>query len=39
MESAARSGHIAAEAITAAAGNGQSFVVPDLQPRGLMRFF
>ncbi|UWZ81889.1 hydroxysqualene dehydroxylase HpnE [Occallatibacter riparius] len=38
MESAARSGHIAAEALTTTAGNAQSFLIPDLQPRGLMRF-
>lgn len=35
MESAARSGHLAAEAITAQAGR---FLAPDLAPRGLMRF-
>lgn len=38
MESAARSGHLAAEAATKAAGDEQSFLVQDLKPRGLMRF-
>jgi zeta-carotene desaturase len=38
MESAARSGHLAAEAICATSGNRQKLLVPDLQPRGLMRF-
>jgi zeta-carotene desaturase len=38
MESAARSGHLAAEALTAAAGNGKQFLIPDLKPKGLMRF-
>jgi len=38
MESAARSGHLAAEALCKAAGRPQAFLVPDLQPRGLMRF-
>ena len=38
MESAARSGHLAAEALTLAAGDPQSFLAPDLPPRGLMRF-
>lgn len=38
MESAARSGHLAAEALCKAAGRPQGFLVPDLQPRGLMRF-
>ena len=37
MESAARSGHLAAEAVCAAAGRKQSFLVPDLKPQGLMR--
>ena len=39
MESAARSGHLAAEALCKAVGNSQSFLVPDLKPKGLMRFF
>ena len=38
MESAARSGHMAAEAVCAAMGDVRSFVNPDLKPRGLMRF-
>lgn len=37
MESAARSGHLAAEALSAACANSQKFLVPDLKPRGLMR--
>jgi len=37
MESAARSGHLAAEALTRAAGEPRSFLVPDLKPKGLMR--
>lgn len=37
MESAARSGHLAAEAVCADAGNPQKFLAPDLKPRGLMR--
>lgn len=37
MESAARSGHIAAEAICASLGDRQKFLVPDLKPQGLMR--
>lgn len=39
MESAARSGHLAAEALCKAAGRPQSFLQPDLKPRGLMRLF
>jgi len=39
MESAARSGHLAAEAVCDAMGDPESFLVPDLKPRGLMRFF
>ena len=39
MESAARSGHLAAEAVCAAAGERRQFLDPDLKPRGLMRFF
>jgi zeta-carotene desaturase len=34
MESAARSGHLAAEALA-----GKRFLIEDLKPRGLMRFF
>jgi zeta-carotene desaturase len=37
MESAARSGHIAAEALAASVGSPQSFLTPDLKPSGLMR--
>ncbi|HTW79918.1 MAG TPA: hydroxysqualene dehydroxylase HpnE [Terracidiphilus sp.] len=39
MESAARSGHLAAEALCAAMNAPQKFLAPDLKPRGLMRFF
>jgi zeta-carotene desaturase len=39
MESAARSGHLAAEALSSAAGWKQRFMVPDFKPRGLMRLF
>ena len=38
MESAARSGHIAAETLCAFVGTPRSFLVPDLKPQGLMRF-
>jgi zeta-carotene desaturase len=38
MESAARSGHLAAEAVCAALGNRRKILNPDLKPRGLMRF-
>ena len=38
MESAARSGHLAAEAVCAALGEPRKFLNPDLKPRGLMRF-
>jgi zeta-carotene desaturase len=38
MESAARSGHLAAEAVCRAAGGRRLFLVPDLAPRGFMRF-
>ncbi|MDR3753034.1 MAG: hydroxysqualene dehydroxylase HpnE [Terracidiphilus sp.] len=38
MESAARSGHLAAEAVCAALGDGRKILNPDLKPRGLMRF-
>lgn len=37
MESAARSGHLAAEAVCAIAGESREVLVPDLPPRGLMR--
>ncbi len=38
MESGARSGHLAAEAICRAAGTPQVILEADLKPRGLMRF-
>ena len=38
MESAARSGHLAAEAVCRAEGEAKELVVPDLKPKGLMRF-
>jgi zeta-carotene desaturase len=38
MESGARSGHMAAEAVCAAAGEARGFLVADLKPRGLMRW-
>jgi len=38
MESAARSGHLAAEAISAAINEPRTFLNPDLKPHGLMRF-
>ena len=38
MESAARSGHLAAEAVCAALGDRRKILNPDLKPRGLMRF-
>jgi squalene-associated FAD-dependent desaturase len=37
MESAARSGHLAAEALCLSVDAPQSFLVPDLKPTGLMR--
>ncbi|MGA2571813.1 MAG: hydroxysqualene dehydroxylase HpnE [Terracidiphilus sp.] len=37
MESAARSGYLAAEAVCEAEGQVRGFLVPDLRPRGLMR--
>jgi squalene-associated FAD-dependent desaturase len=37
MESAARSGHLAAEAVCRGAGEPRIFLDPDLEPRGLMR--
>lgn len=39
MESAARSGHLAAEAVCSAIWTPRSFLVVDLKPQGLMRFF
>ncbi len=38
MESAARSGHLAAQALCAAAGMPRRFLAPDLKPTGFMRF-
>lgn len=38
MESAARSGNLAAEAVCAAVGVRHEFLAPDLKPRGLMKF-
>ncbi len=38
MESAARSGHLAAEAVCAALGEQRKILNPDLKPQGLMRF-
>jgi zeta-carotene desaturase len=37
MESAARSGHLAAEAVLAAMGEPRAVLNPDLRPKGLMR--
>ncbi len=39
MEGAVRSGYLAAEALTKAAGNAEKFLQADLPPRGLMRLF
>ncbi len=39
MEGAVRSGCLAAQALTSAAGNKRNFLVPDLPGTGLMRFF
>jgi len=39
MESAARSGHLAAEALCKSQGDGRSILVPDLPPTGLMKIF
>jgi squalene-associated FAD-dependent desaturase len=39
MEGAVRSGYGAAEALVAASGGQQKFLVPDLPPKGLMRLF
>ncbi|WP_275425933.1 hydroxysqualene dehydroxylase HpnE [Occallatibacter savannae] len=38
MESAARSGHIAADELCAQSGGTGRFLTPDLKPQGLMRF-
>ncbi|MGO9316564.1 MAG: hydroxysqualene dehydroxylase HpnE [Terracidiphilus sp.] len=38
MESAARSGHLAAEALCFDVGEPRTILDPDLEPRGLMRF-
>jgi predicted NAD/FAD-dependent oxidoreductase len=38
MESAARSGHLAAEALCQAIGAPRTILTPDLKPQGLMRF-
>ena len=38
MESAARSGHLAAESLCASLGNQQQFLESDLKPEGLMKF-
>jgi zeta-carotene desaturase len=37
MESAARSGHLAAEALCKSLGEPRSFLEADLKPQGLMR--
>jgi zeta-carotene desaturase len=39
MEGAVRSGYLAAEAVSRAAGGNTRFLVPDLPARGLMRLF
>jgi squalene-associated FAD-dependent desaturase len=39
MEGAVRSGYIAAQSLTRAAGRHETFLVPDLPATGLMRFF
>jgi hypothetical protein len=39
MESAARSGHLAAEAVCTVIGKPRKFLNADLKPRGFMRFF
>jgi hypothetical protein len=38
MESAARSGHLAAEAVCKSIGQPRSILNPDLKPQGLMRW-
>lgn len=37
MESAARSGHLAADALCATSGDTRKFLAPDLKPQGLMK--
>jgi len=37
MESAARSGHIAADELCALSGDTRNFLAPDLKPQGLMK--
>jgi squalene-associated FAD-dependent desaturase len=39
MEGAARSGYLAAEAVSRASGDARRYLVPDLPRRGLMRLF
>ena len=39
MESAARSGYLAAEALCRSLGDSRKILVPDLPPTGLMKFF
>jgi zeta-carotene desaturase len=39
MESAARSGFLAAEALCGSLGDRRKFLVPDLPPTGLMKLF
>lgn len=39
MESGARSGHLAAEALSKAVGRPRTFLVPDLKPKGFMKLF
>jgi squalene-associated FAD-dependent desaturase len=39
MEGAARSGYLAAEALTESSANAQKFLQPDLPPTGFMRMF
>ncbi|HEX4004606.1 MAG TPA: hydroxysqualene dehydroxylase HpnE [Acidobacteriaceae bacterium] len=39
MEGAARSGYYAAEALARSLGDARTFMVPELAPSGLMRFF
>src|SRR5579864_2281202 len=39
MEGAVRSGYLAAEALTEAAGNAKKFLSPDMPARGFMRLF
>ena len=39
MESAARSGHLAAEAVLTNLGNPKKVLVPDLEPTGMMKVF